>query len=322
VAVNATIKCKFEFTDGSFATIPLDTYSLSKYVKFGFKLRFDELFKPEDYPVKQVRRYHVWLSAPNGSEISETRTFVLDYSYKKQFRYFLSWSSWGALECRMFYGKGSVEFDLVQSVADKNTSLPGGISQGNSVVFNSSIQSKFSITTGFIENKKHLLFNREFFIATIKYVFSRGNLMPIRITSKTIGEIEDGNNLFAQKFEYQYLFDDQAYTEGDIDLPLPPPERKPGQVYFGPSALRPRTAHDVLALPNSQSPEIYLMPLYTGLNRFMSVALPWGKSLGNAFDNTSQEDVTSEYQSKPFIVDNERYNVYTMEMAIAYKVND
>jgi len=320
-SVDMTINCKFYFTDGSFASIPLHTNSVSHGGKIGFRVQFDKIFNPDDYPVKKVRRYEIWLSKQDGAQISEKRTYVLDYSYKEFYKYFISWNSWGGLECRMFYGKGSVEFDLVQSVAERNSALPSPMLQGNSVVFNTSIQSKFSITTGFIANKKLLIYNREFFVSAFKYVFSRGDLLPIMVTSKTIGEIEDGSNLFAQKFEYQHLYEDNAYTEGDIDLPLPPPERKLGQVYFGPSALRPRTERDVLSLPNSQSPEIYLMPLYTGLNRFMSVALPWGKSLGNAFDNTSQEDVTSEYQKKEFIVDNQRYNVYTMEMAIAYTKN-
>lgn len=318
--VNATINCKFIFTDDTFAAITLETYSLAATAKFGFKAQFDKIFNPVDFPARKVRKYEIWLSASGGAVISEVRSFVLDYSYKKQYRYFLSWSSWGAMESRMFYGKGSVEFDLVQSVAERNASMPSGISQGTAVVFNSTIQTKFSITTGFIANKTLLVLNREFFISTLKYILTGGKLLPIRVTSKTIAEIEDGNDLFAQKFEYQYLFEDESYTEGDVYQPAPPPVRITGQIYFGPSLDRPVTAADVLALPNSAPAASYLIPVVTGPNKFINVAYPkLTKKWGSAFDNTSQENITSEYLPVDLVIDGILYVLRTMELARAYR---
>jgi hypothetical protein len=317
--VNLAINCKFYFTDGTFAAIPLQSTSLSRGGKIGFRVQFDKLFNPVDFPARKVKKYEIWLSNAGGAAISEVRSYVLDDSYKEFYKYFLFWNSWGALESRMFYGKGSVEFDLVQSVAERNSSLPGAISQGTSTVFNSSIQTKFSITTGFIANKSLLYLNREFFISTMKYILSDGKLLPIRVTSKTIGEIEDGNNLFAQKFEYQYLFEDQAYTEGDVYKPVPPPVRIIGQIYFGPSLTRPVSAADVLKLPNTAPAASYLIPVVTGLNKFISVAYPKiTKKFGNAFDNTSQENVTSEYLPIDLIIDGIPYELRTMELAKAY----
>lgn len=317
--VNLTINCKFYFTDGTFAAIPLQSTSVGRGGKIGFRAQFDKLFNPVDFPARKVKKYEIWLSNAGGAAISEIRSYVLDYGYKEFYKYFLFWNSWGALESRMFYGKGSVEFDLVQSVAERNSSLPGAISLGTSTVFNSSIQSKFSITTGFIANKTLLYLNREFFVSTMKYILSDGKLLPIRVTSKTIGEIEDGNNLFAQKFEYQYLFEDQSYTEGDVYKPVPPPVRITGQIYFGPSLTRPVTAADILKLPNSAPAESYLIPIVTGPNKFISVAYPKiTKKFGNAFDNTSQENVTSEYLPIDIVVDGILYELRTMELAKAY----
>jgi hypothetical protein len=320
--VNTTIQCKFHFEDGTSAQIPLETYSLAKYGKFGFKVQFDKIFNREDYPVRKVKKYQIWLSAPDGSAISEIRSYVLDYSYRAYYKYFLSWNSWGALESRMFYGKGSVEFDLVQSVAERNTAVLNAISQGSSMVYNTSIQTKFSCTTGFIANKSLLVLNREFFVSAFKYILSGGNLLPIRVTSKTIGEIEDGNNLFAQKFEYQYQFEDHAYTEGDVYKPAPVPVRLTGLIYFGPSLKRPATANDVLSLPLSALPGSYLISLPTGANKFMNVAYPKvTKRWGSAFDNTSQENISSEYLPVDIYVDGIPYELRTMELARAYREN-
>ncbi len=319
--VNATINCKFIFEDGTSAVIALETCSLARFAKCGFNVQFNRIFKREDYPVRKVKKYEVWLSDQAGAVISEVRSYVLDYTYKEFYKYFLSWNSWGALECRMFYGKSSVEFDLVQSVAERNHSLASGISQGHSLVYNSSIQTKFSCTTGFIANKSLLILNREFFISAFKYILNSGKLLPIRVTSKTIGEIEDGNNLYAQKFEYQYQYDDEAYTEGDVYSPVPVPERITGLIYFGPSLTRPVTELDVLSLPESVSPDSYLVPLYTGPNKFMNVAYPITKTLGSAFDNTSLEDVKSEYLPVQLYVDEKPYELRTMELAVPYSEN-
>jgi hypothetical protein len=325
VTVNATLNCRFYFTDGSVGTIALETLSLTSLSKYGFNVRLDRIFKPDDFPVKKVSKYEIWLSnASTTAAISESRFYAVDSSYREHFKYFLNWSSWGSLDTRMFYGKGSVEFDLVQSVAEKNKALPSDISKGTSIVYDISMQSKFSITTGFIKTKALLLLNRDFFSSKIKYVLSSGQLLPVQVTTKTIGEIEDDNKLYAQKFEYQYLFEDEAYTEGDIELPVDPPARILGQIYFGPSLTRPLTEADVLALPFSIAPSNYLILLPTGANRFMTVAFPsgtGGKDLGNAFDNTSQEDVTSEYISVAMTIDGQPYRVRTMEMAIPYSSN-
>jgi hypothetical protein len=306
-AVTVTLNCKYYFTDGSIAAVTLGNVALAKYEKAGFNIRFDKIFIPEDYPVKKVKKYEVWLSTITGTVISESRFYALDDQYRKHFKYFLNWSSFGTMDSRMFYGKGSVEFDLVQAEADKVSNNPLSLTQGTSLVYNISIQTKFSITTGFIANKALLFLNRDFFLSPLKYVLSTGQMLPVKVTTKTIAEFEDGNDLYAQKFEYQLLFEDAAYTEGDVEQPASPPERVTGQIY--------------LSLPNSISPEVYLIPLYTGSNRFFTIAFPTGKRLGNAFDNTSQENVTSEYLPVSISIDNNPYRVYTMEMAIAYSSN-
>jgi hypothetical protein len=146
-------------------------------------------------------------------------------------------------------------------------------------------------------------------------------LLPIKVTSKTVPELQDGNNLYAQKFEYEYLFDDNAYTEGDISGELEPPVHVIGLVYFGPSVEAPSDESDIFLLPNSQSPDVYGFPLITGTNRIFTVAAPQGKALSLAYDITSDEDVTTEYVHSIIVVDGQNYNVYIMQMGVAYSIS-
>jgi hypothetical protein len=135
-----TLKCKFWFTDGTASTIdPYADVTILGHRKYSFDVRFDHLFDPEDYPTLTVKKYELWLADDEGEVMSQSRFYILDYEYREFYRYFLNWSSWGTFDSRMFYGKGSTEFDLVQSEAEKSDYNPEEISKGGAIVFNSSI---------------------------------------------------------------------------------------------------------------------------------------------------------------------------------------
>ncbi|WP_285055126.1 hypothetical protein [Pedobacter ginsengisoli] len=317
--VTATMKCKFWFTNGTASTIDLyEGVSFLLNRKYGFDIRFDHIFDPEDHPTLTVKKYEVWLVNDAAAVISESRFWILDYDYRQFYRYFLNWSSWGTFDSRMFYGKSSTELELVQAEAEKSDHNPQQISKGESLVFNISIATKFSVTTGFVKNKTELIFNRDFFASVLKYRVYNNLLLPIKVTSKSIPEQEDGNNLYAQKFEYEYLFDDHAYTEGDIEGEPEPPVHLTGLVYFGFAPTVPANEDDIFLLPNSQSPDVYGFPLVTGTNSIFVVATPPGKKLATAYNITADEDVTSEFQASDMIVDDLNYEVNVMQMAVAY----
>nr|WP_199082924.1 hypothetical protein [Pedobacter sp. ASV19] len=318
-ATTVTVNCRYYFKDGSIAVIALETFSMAALQKVGLNVGFDHIYIPDDYPSKKVDKYEIWLTDNLSNIISESRFYILDYQFREYFKYFLNWSSWGTMDTRMFYGKGSVEFDLVQSEADKIQN-PQNISYGKSLVYDTSIQTKLTTTTGFIKDRTLLLFNRDFYLSPLKYILFAGQLLPIKVTSKTISEIVDGENLYAQKFEYQYLFDDQAYTEGDVFTPpviLPPIV---GSVYFGPVVVKPTTPAEIKAL-NSQSAGIYLFPVSTGMSRIIVVALPPGKLIGTVYDQTNDENITSEFKATNMTIDAMVYKINTMELAAAYSTS-
>lgn len=218
-AVDALVKCRLRYTDGEREVITLHTLQLDEMRKYGWAVDYTGVFKPVEHPGKDLLAYDIWLTNVDGSKLTQTQTYILDYRPLEFIRYFMNWSSWGTFDSRMFFGKGSLEFDMVQSEALKAQKIPSQLWRGNSLVFDIKITSKFTVTTGFIKNRGLLLFNRDFFLSALKYRALDELLIPLKVTSKTVPEIEDESNLLAQKFEYQYLFDDEAYTEGDIQEP-------------------------------------------------------------------------------------------------------
>ncbi|RQO65073.1 hypothetical protein DBR40_24685 [Pedobacter sp. KBW01] len=215
----AKLKCRLRFTDGSKAQVDLHSFSLLEKRKYAFNVTYAEVYTPLDHGNKILLGYEIWLSTDQGERITETQTYLMDYRPLQYIRYFLNWSSWGSFDSRMFYGKGSTEFDVVQSEATKPETAPSDLRKGTSLVFDVKISSKLSVTTGFIKNRSILIFMRDFFLSPLKYRIAGNQLLPLKVTTKTITEIEDGNNLLAQKFEYQYLYDDHAFTEGDVQEP-------------------------------------------------------------------------------------------------------
>lgn len=317
---SATLNCRFYFTDGTVAVITILTETLASARKYGWNITLNRLFVADDYPSKKVDKYELWLTDATAAVISESRFYLVDRELRQYHKYFLNWSSWGTMDTRMFYGKGSVEFELVQSEAERAGAAPSPGNLGSSLVYDTSIQTKFSITTGFIASKLLLLYNRDFFVSALKYVFASGSLLPIKVTSKNIDEFTDGNNLYAQKFDWQYLFDDHSYTEGDVFSPpvITPPA--PGQVYFGSSPVRPTTAEQIQAM-SSQSPAVYMFPMDTLANRIFFVATPPGKALATVYDQSNDENLTTMFVSSPMIIDGLTYQVSVMENAIPYTVS-
>lgn len=214
--LNAELRVKLIFTDATTDVITLNTFKLEENRKYGFNVTFDSFFSPVAHPGKTVESYEVYLTNNTGGKISETRSYTIDRSLKKQIRYFLNWSSFGSLDSRACYGEGSTELQITQSLAEKVVSMDQDIKRGSSFSFNIKSQSRFSVTSGFI-NKAEVVLWRDFYLSSLKYRLDSGILMPVLLISDTIKEIEDSSSIFATSFEYRYLYEDHAYTEGDLE---------------------------------------------------------------------------------------------------------
>ena len=92
-------------------------------------------------------------------------------------------------------------------------------------------------------------------------------------------------------------------------------------IYYGFTSSAPTTAAQVKALPYSQSAAINTFTIATGTNRFFAFGIPFAKSVVSAFDQTSQEDVTSEYIITQLVVDGYSYKIGCMQIAVAYSTN-
>lgn len=206
---------EFEFFDSETTyvnTIP--GIAMDELRKYAFNVDFETAYaEPIDGQI--VRCYKVYLKS--GSDVvSETITYFLDYTFSQYLRYFLNWSSLGALDSRYTKGKGTTEIALSNKTGQRIAAMGENIQFGQSFTYDSKIKRSFSVATGWLQ-RKQLLANADFFLSNIKYRFSNSMLLPIVTPAGKIKEITDGENLYAQVFEYEYLFEDHAYTDGDAE---------------------------------------------------------------------------------------------------------
>jgi len=214
---NASLKAKFYFTDNSTPLILTPcSGSLTALSKFAFNVKFDQIITSVQLAGKTCQKYEVWLENTAAAKISETRTFFLDYQLKEYVRYFTYWNSWGAVNTLLTYGKASSKIEIIQSEAQRIRKAGDDIKKGDRLNFDISLNNDFSCATGFV-SRREIAFNRDFYLSPFKFRYTGGKLLPISVTSKNIAEVNDGNGLYAQNFDYKYLFDDDCYTEGDLE---------------------------------------------------------------------------------------------------------
>ncbi|MBC8053737.1 MAG: hypothetical protein H7Y13_11800 [Sphingobacteriaceae bacterium] len=219
-AKTARLRAKYYFTDGndSGAVTVTTGVDLATLQKVDFNVTYNALFTPADFPGKIVARYEIWLETVAGDVISETRSYWMNYKAQQFVRYFVSWSSWGALDSRLCYGKSTSSLEMVQQEAKRIRKSGDDIKKGNSTIFDVKLNNKFKASTGHI-SRNELILNRDFYLSSYKFRYVGGLLLPIKVTSKNIDELADGETLFHQEFEYEYRIEDDVYTEGDVNEP-------------------------------------------------------------------------------------------------------
>ena len=186
--------------------------SMEEMRKYAFNTRFDQIFNTEGV---LVQSYDVYLSL-GGSRVSEIITYHLDYTLNYHVRYFLNWSSLGAMDSRATKGKGEPQIEWTNKTANRFPNPGENIQYGHSFTYDSRLSRSFQVASGWL-TRKELHGYADFFLSDLKYRFSNDMLLPIYTAPDKAIEDPDGSNLFSRLFTYSYHFQDHVYTDGDAE---------------------------------------------------------------------------------------------------------
>ncbi|RYC69821.1 MULTISPECIES: hypothetical protein [Spirosoma] len=160
---------------------------------------------------KHLTEYSVRRTAGNGSALSVTYRYVLNYDYQPYTRYFAYLTSLGVVDTLATTGKGSAELTRFYEQAERYLPHAYTVQDGQFVDYNVGLQQQVEVTTGFRPAAELLLWT-DFYRSAYRFRLQTGRALPIGILSKSIKQGKDGDTLFAHTFEYTYLFRDDFFT--------------------------------------------------------------------------------------------------------------
>lgn len=213
------LRCKVtvKFADASADAVQFtDQVTAAQYGKVYFAVGY-ELLQLTTYN-KQVKEYVCHLVDTDGTQVSESVTYRVDYEYREKTRYFTYASSMGAFDTFVAYGKGSEGFDISQENAIKPIKINYNLADGNKTNYDIKLARNFTVNTGVLDKRRYDLL-ADFYLSTDKYLCRSFKMLPITVTNKKGGENKDQVTRYSQEITYAYNFDDDKYTEGDVEEP-------------------------------------------------------------------------------------------------------
>jgi len=216
----ATVKLhiKTYFTSGD--PVEHEVYSVTdalKYDKITYPAGPTQLNLTALYPDKVITKYEAWLVDGSAVQISEKRTYVLNYEYKPYTRWYTYLSSFGTYDTFSTTGKASSEYDLTTQRASLTKSIDFSFSDGETLEFDSKLELKELVLTGWI-TRRELKRYRDFFLSWDKFQIRNEQIFPVMVNTRSIKELKDGENLFALEFETGYRNVEELWSEDSIDI--------------------------------------------------------------------------------------------------------
>lgn len=199
----------------SFVDVPL-------YQKLYFPAGYSQLNLGLLNPAKTVASWTVTLVNGGGTALTETKTYVMDYTYRPYGRYLLYQNSFGGYISNFTYGKASLEYELTLKSSDITPVGGFKLINGEQINFDQLSTDKISLVTGFT-SRRSLLVYRDFILSVDKFLVDKGVALPIGILSDSIKLYKDGDNLYSQTFDITFLYAEEVYTyDPEEDEPFSP----------------------------------------------------------------------------------------------------
>lgn len=163
--------------------------------------------------VSDIEYFDLWLEKQSdGTVLSETRRYFMDWKYREFRREFLFANSYrGAYDTLRFTGKGSESWETESytyehKVYDEELNK---IKQSRSKLSNPQKTS-----TGWI-SREVLEYMQEFLLSEDRYEIRNGKLYPVYITSSKVSKRDDGEYMYSLEIEFQYAFTEEYFSSVD-----------------------------------------------------------------------------------------------------------
>lgn len=202
---NARLYIEEKYTNNTTARRILNSFPTYAYNLFEFSIGFQQI-KLEDYGDLIVKEYDIWIENGSGGMVSEKRTFVLDYNYKRSARYFPFKNSFGVYEILRTTGdaekiaKNEKEFyerSLFQVKSSDQVRKPININQNLILKINS----------GLLAKQWAVYYGAEFLSSPDVFWLKSDKKYAVQVEESS-ESISDSDKINLQSFNFQITVDD------------------------------------------------------------------------------------------------------------------
>jgi hypothetical protein len=217
----AKLRTREDYDDGTYELRDLCEFTYEEYTLYEFSVGFQSI-KKADYAGKRPISYTIYLVKTTGQMISEVRTFILDYTYRRTARYFLFKNSWGVYELLRTTGDAK----KTNSIEKEFYSRPvQGMTDADQLRKPANIKQSFSaeINTGYLEAPWNIYYATELLASEDVYWLKNDRAYAIQIESSDPDF--SGSDLINQhNFDFKVTaddIDDSFYTDYGPESELP-----------------------------------------------------------------------------------------------------
>jgi hypothetical protein len=206
ITVTYTQGNDFTFTFAATAPLPI-------YGKCQLPAGYAQLGIYERQPNRKPIYYTVRLRT-DAFFVTTAYTYVVDYTWREWPRYFVYQNAYGAFQTIGTIGKAQPGADRKKEDARMDKAAGNVPIDGDFLEYNITLQQKGTVNIGYDRaNTRSTLLLDDFLTSNKKFIYEKGRLIPIGISSTEIKRAEDGVDLFASSFDYFYSYEDPRYTE-------------------------------------------------------------------------------------------------------------
>lgn len=193
------VTVKLNYRNGSTWLYTHQTIDLPKYQKIIVPVDMNSLQVNGPYPEYEVISYEVYLKH-GGIQLSNIIKYVIERRHIPFATCFLYHNSYGSPQTWISEGRKSLNYALEKSTSKFVSSKSFNLLEGIDHDFDIKLRRTYKINTGF-KTKIEIEALRDFFLSDRKYIQLDGQWIPINLSTDTIEEQTDGDNLFALTFD-------------------------------------------------------------------------------------------------------------------------
>lgn len=199
----------------TFTFSPVTAFNIPAYGKAQFQAGYTQLNISGQQAGSIVPVYYtVRLKDGGGNYLTAAYAFVIDYVFYRWPRYFVYENSLGAYQTIATVGKGQAEFNRSKDTGQKAIGRSEAAIAGEFIETNIFIQDKFSVAIGYNRaGERNTALLRDLFLSRKIYLWDASELLPIGINTDNLKDAMDGQNPYANSFEYFPLYPEHVYSE-------------------------------------------------------------------------------------------------------------